>query len=205
VTTTVSRALTFAAIALTSVSFPMEALGTVERLSICFNYGCRDRQAIEVVAEDLDALRGRFDAVTDSLDERDAIGAAVAALYRIAARQSPIWRDRGGNVADDDTKHGRMDCIDHSTNTTTFLRLLARLGWLRFHAVGDPVERGWVLSNHRAATIRDRTSAAEYTVDSWFFDPGVLPVVYPLKEGLDGRRPSGASILSTEWTHRGQP
>lgn len=181
------------------------ARGTVAEVAICFNYGCHDRQKIEVASDDLAPFRARFDHVASAEDEREAIRAAVAGLYTVAGRQSPIWRDRGGNFADDDTKHGRMDCIDHSANTTAFLRLIDRIGWLRHHAVGEPAVRGRVFNVHWSATMTERATGVIFAVDSWFFDPGELPVIYTLKEWLAGRRPPGTSVLSNEWMHRWRP
>jgi hypothetical protein len=127
----------------------------------------------------------------DSPDaERAAIARAVAWLYFDAGAQSPIWRDRGGNF-DDENLPGRMDCIDHSTNTTAYLRLIERRGWMRFHAVGDRVMRGRLLSEHWAARVVERGSKEEWVVDTWFLDPGLPASVFPLRAWLDGAEPAG--------------
>lgn len=176
------------------VALPCASAAT-ERLEICFDYGCRTRQAIEVTAEDVAMLRPLFDAYLDPAAERAAIARAVGVLYRIGGRQTEIWRDRGGNLYDDDTKNGRMDCIDHSTNTTTFVGFLARQGWLVHHAPGEREERGFLLSLHWTATITERASGARWALDSWFFDPGTPAEVYPLAEWLAGRRPPNTGLV----------
>ena len=114
-------------------------------------------------------------------------------MYHYAGYQSPVWRDKGGNV-DDGYDSGRMDCIDHSTNTTRFLQLVERRGILKFYQVLEPVKRGLFFTIHMAAQIAERTGFAQnagFAVDSWFFDPGHPAEIYPLAEWLNGRRPSG--------------
>ena len=93
-------------------------------------------------------------------------------MYAIAGEQTPVWRDKGGNYADGG-ENGKMDCIDHSTNTTAFLRLLEARGWLRFHDVLEPLmRRRFFFAVHWAARIRERETQKVYVVDSWYFDNG---------------------------------
>ena len=84
-----------------------------------------------------------------------------------------------------------MDCIDHSTNTTAYLRLIERHGWLRFHTVGERVLRGRMLSDHWAARVVERGSGDEWVIDTWFLDPGLPASVFPLRAWLERRRAGG--------------
>ena len=83
-----------------------------------------------------------------------------------------------------------MDCIDHATNTTSFLRIMERAGMLRFHRAAEPVRRvRFFVSEHWSARVIEAASGAEYAVDSWFFDPGTPAVVMPLQAWRDGEAP----------------
>jgi hypothetical protein len=84
-----------------------------------------------------------------------------------------------------------MDCIDHSTNTTAYLQLIERHGWLKFHGVGERVLRGRMLSDHWAARVVERGSQEEWVIDTWFLAPGLPASVFPLKAWLDGAEPAG--------------
>ena len=158
---------------------------------ICFNYGCKERALVSYSPLHLGQVQAQFADVASPADERAAIARAVAWLYFYAGMQSPIWRDRGGNFDDDETQPGRMDCIDHSTNTTAYLRLIERRGWLKFHTVGEPALRGRLLNDHWAARVVERGSGEEWVIDTWFLDPGLPASVYPLKAWLDGAEPAG--------------
>jgi hypothetical protein len=160
---------------------------------VCFNYGCASRAPVRFSTDELKLIQGEFANVADAADERRAIAAAVAKLYAVAAAQSPIGADRGGNIEDDGVE-GRMDCIDHSTNTTAWLNLIAERGWLRHHEVGDRVRRSrWVIFEHWSARIVESETRAEFAVDSWFHDPGNPAEIFPLRQWLAGAYPAGAS------------
>ncbi|NMG76539.1 hypothetical protein GPA25_17400 [Aromatoleum diolicum] len=123
-------------------------------LEVCFNYGCAS--AVPVILDDDrlatagEVLHGASDAVT----ERTAIARAVGMLHRLAGEQTPIVADRAGNFLDNGVD-GRMDCIDHSTNTTRFLELMAARGWLRFHRVLPPARRALLIFQHFSAAIEE--------------------------------------------------
>ena len=173
------------------------AAGTAraEVVPVCFNYGCSALTMVRFGPAELGEVKRMFADVASPQGERDAIARAIGSLYLHAALQTPTWRDRGGNIADEG-EDGRMDCIDHSTNTTTYLALLERNGWLRFHSVaGPPVQRGRFLAVHWGAQVRENGGEARWIVDSWFFDPGNPATIYPLDEWLDGARPPGTELV----------
>jgi hypothetical protein len=137
----------------------------------------------------LHQVRALFHRLPDAAAERAAIASAIGMFETFAGQQTPTWADKGGNENDDGV-NGRMDCIDHSTNTTTYLRLLESEGWLKYHRVLDPVKRAPLLVNiHWAARIAEKRSGREYVVDSWFFDNGHPAAIFPLEDWLDGAKP----------------
>jgi hypothetical protein len=182
------RLLLLAALAPLAAALPVRA---EQEAPLCYNYGCNARVEVRFSGQDLKRIQAAFEGVTGPVDERKAIAAAMALLYASAAAQSPIWRDRGGNI-DDAEVDGRMDCIDHSTNTTEWLKLLDERGWLKHHRVGERVRRGrWLIFEHWSARIVEADTRAEFAVDTWFLDPGEPAVIYPLREWLDGAYPPG--------------
>jgi hypothetical protein len=165
-----------------------------EEVPVCFNYGCQALATVRFEPPELGEVKRLFADATSPQAEREAIARAMGSLYFHAALQTPTWRDRGGNIADEG-QEGRMDCIDHATNTTTYLALLERNGWLRFHSVASPVQRGRFLAVHWGAQLRENGGEARWIVDTWFFDPGTPATIYPLDEWLDGARPPGTELF----------
>jgi len=169
-----------------------------EAVPVCYDYGCASRQTVNFSERQLDQLHETLAAAATAEEERRALARVVGRLYAWAGEQSPIWRDRGGNYADGGVE-GEMDCIDHSTTTTRFLRLLERRGWLRFHRVLAPVRRvRFLIAVHWSALIEElppagagpATAPRRFVVDSWFVDNGRPAVVLPLEEWLNGGGPN---------------
>lgn len=184
--------LSFGAVA--AIALLAAASARAEEVPVCFNYGCSSVATVRFGSPELGEVKRLFAEVASPESERAAIARAMGTLYFHAALQTPTWRDRGGNL-DDDEVDGKMDCIDHSTNTTSYLALLERNGLLRFHAVTDRVQRGRFLAIHWGAGIAEKSTQARWIVDTWFLDPGNPATIYPLDEWLDGARPRGTELF----------
>ncbi len=142
------------------VLWSVPAVATGVRVELCYNYGCNAHG--EVVIEDvaLEVIGQRLRAAHDAPAEREVLAAVIGALYRVAGEQTPVGADRAGNYGDD-AVDGRMDCIDHSTNTTRFLRLLEVHGLLRFHRTLAPARRSrFFITQHFSAVIEEVEPAA---------------------------------------------
>jgi hypothetical protein len=161
-----------------------------DEVSICYNYDCAVTAKVNLWGNERRAARRLLLRATDAVEEREAISLTIALFELSAGRQTPTWADKGRN-ANDDSVDGRMDCIDESTNATTYLRLLESKGWLKFHRVLDQVKRAPLLvNNHWAARIVEKNTDQEFAVDSWFFDNGQPAFVVPLDEWLGGAEPN---------------
>jgi len=169
-------------------------LARAEEVKVCFNYSCKDAAVVRFEPAALGEVKRLFVDVASAHAEREAVAQAMGTLYFHAALQTPTWRDRGGNI-DDDAVDGRMDCIDHSLNTTAYLALLERNGWLRFHTVAERVQRGRLLAVHWGAQLNDKAGSERWVVDTWFLDPGNPATIYPLEEWLEGARPPGTELF----------
>jgi hypothetical protein len=157
-----------------------------EMVQVCFNYGCQRQELVMYSDSRLDWARMLLAAAATPEQEREFISLVVGQLYGWAAEQTPIGADRGGNLADEG-RQGSMDCIDHSTTTNRFLRMLEAHGWLRFHRVLDPaLRRRFVFQEHWSAVIEEKNADGRYVVDSWFVSNGKPAVVLPFAEWLDG-------------------
>lgn len=170
-------------------------------VDVCYNYGCYVQAPVLFSEPELLALGRRLAQAGDGAEERQALAEVLGRMYRIAGSQTPIWRDRGGNLEDDGVD-GRMDCIDHSTTASRFIALLAERGWLRFHTP-EPrqMRRRGLIFEHWTAVIADE-GGQRYAVDRWFFDHGEPPAVIPFADWLAGKDPEAhprvAEVLREE-------
>jgi hypothetical protein len=160
-----------------------------EKVEVCFNYSCAAEEAVTFSKQRLAWVRQTLASANSSERERALLALVVGQLYAWAAEQTPLGNDKAGNHADGGMP-GQMDCIDHSTTTTRFLRMLEARGWLRFHRVLEPVRRSVVVVQHYSAAIEDlgdglsvvRTDARSriWAVDSWYADNGKPAWIAPL-------------------------
>jgi hypothetical protein len=167
------------------------ALAAVE-VDLCYDYGCSHQTRLAFTDEEIAQVRGEVAAAADAAEERRRLAQGLGHLYAIAAERTPVWRDWGRNALEERDQEGAMDCIDHSTNTDTFLRLLADHGALRFHRPAGRVRRFafLIFGEHWAATLAEVGTEAAWAVDSWFFDPGRPPVVVSLARWKGGYDPA---------------
>ncbi|MDR2365272.1 MAG: hypothetical protein LBD68_05385 [Zoogloeaceae bacterium] len=179
--------LTTLCLSLSSVRAQTTAGGA--QFELCFNYGCLARQTVVFSIDDFAAATRELAAARNAEEERANLARAVGRLYALAAEQTPIGADRGGNFADDGVS-GRMDCIDHSRNTSAFLGVLAERGLLRWHRALPPARRlRFFLLQHFSALIEEAKGGARYVVDSWFVDNGEPAVILPLADWEKGEGP----------------
>lgn len=176
-----------------------------ESISVCYNYGCTDEATARFSEPQLRTLAKKLRSTRSAEEERKALADVIGKLYYWAGQQTPVYADKGGNVADE-AVNGAMDCIDHSTTTTRFLKMLERRRLLRYHEVENVVRRRrFFLFEHFSAMIEelphpllgkpaddgildfwDEVKPHRYVVDSWFVNNGKPAVILPLEDWTDG-------------------
>lgn len=153
----------------------------------------------------LGTLARKLRSLPFAAEERKVLAGVIGQMYRWAGQQSPVYADKGGNVFDDEA-NGAMDCIDHSTTTTRFLKVLERRRMLRYHVVADVERRRrFFLFDHFSAVVQEfprpipaasaddgmaeKARTHQYVIDSWFVDNGEPAVVLPLEDWMNGAGP----------------
>lgn len=171
-------------------SLILAGVASADQVDICYNYDCGTRATVIVDGEQLLKIRALFKRAKTPEAEREAISQAIGQFEAVAGQQTPTRNDKGGN-ADDDGVDGRMDCLDHSHNTTEYLKLMEYRGWLKYHKVRERVMRApYIVNDHWAARIEETETGREYIVDSWFFDSGQPAAVFTLEEWKAGASPN---------------
>jgi len=151
----------------------------------CHAYGCEKVDIIVFDEEMWRELDGMFTpASRNAREERERIITAVGWFERQVGELNGTSEDVFGTFQ----KLGllQLDCVDESTNTTTYLSLIEQRGHLKFHRIRKPHMRAPFFGGgnwpHLTAVITENESGAEYAIDSWFEDNGVPPYIVPLKE-----------------------
>jgi hypothetical protein len=168
------------------------ATNTRALFTVCSGFGCAHDTAVHLAPDEWGEVRHIFAEVpADAAEERNRIRAAIARLETLVGAKAGTANDAPGAAIIALDTRGQMDCIDEAYNTSTYLRLLAEDGLLRFHSVGQPVLRGHLIDRwpHNTATIADTGTGSAYAVDSWFHGNGQAPEIVPLDMWLAGWSP----------------
>ena len=158
--------------------------------SVCFNHTCHSIETLSISAQEWSRVTSPLEIPGETAEEeRAAIAQAIAIMEEIVGQQTGTYRDLGKNLRGFG-KTGQMDCIDESTNTTTYLYMLEKAGYLKRHKLLDRSTRFGIFAGmpHTTAVIEDINTHTRYAVDSWFLDNGMPPAVVKLsswKKGWD--------------------
>ncbi len=159
------------------------SLADSTKLTVCYNFGCKSKGIVQPTPEDMVLLENLFAKASSPGEERGRIRQAIAKMEQIAARYLPTGNDIGGNYTQDMVEEGKQDCIDESTNTTTYLNFFYQHGWLHWHTIEDRIFRApFIFDDHWAAQIRERDTGHIYVVDSWYRDNGQPPIIQTLED-----------------------
>ena len=172
---------------------------TIESFTHCYNYGCSARKTLSLPVKTKVKIDKIFARKTkSSTQEQSRIVKSIQVLEKDIGEITGTKNDKHGTflIYEDDatsTQSFQQDCIDESTNTTTYLTLLNNMGYLEFYEPAFPANR-FPFANgnrwwHQTATMKDKETGERYAVDSWFEDNGVPAYIIPLKEWKNGWRP----------------
>jgi hypothetical protein len=154
------------------------------RVIVCHGFNCRYRTEIGLHKGDHVRLAGMMAAGRASpAAERRAVATAVAWLARRVAPEAGTAKARArANGIGDSGDPSQFDCIDTTTNTTTYLVVLERLGLLQHHRIQLPVSRHFFIDGglHTTAVLAERKSGRRWAIDPWTHNNGELPDVLPV-------------------------
>jgi hypothetical protein len=159
---------------------------------VCSDFGCARDTVVVLSDAEWTQVRSIFAATpANAAEERDRIRIAVATLETLVGPKADTADDEPGAALFALNTHGQMDCIDEAYNTSTYLRLLADEGLLRWHKTGQPVLRGHLIDRwpHNTATIYESQSGESFAVDSWFHGNGQPPEIIGLAVWQGGWSP----------------
>ncbi len=160
---------------------------------ICYKHTCAAVATLSFTPAEWGEIKKIFQPPAVSPEaERLLIKKAIARLEVMIGKKVNTSKDKGGNFEGMFVNEGyQMDCIDESSNTTTYLTLMQKDNLLQWHQVQPTKTRGFFIFGmpHTTAVIMENQSNKIWAVDSWFYDNGVEPVILPISEWSDGWRP----------------
>ena len=134
--------------------------------------------------------------VKNAEQEREKISAAIGLLEDIVGHKVGTYSDRAGTFGNSDYS-GQQDCNDEAINTTTYMRMLKKAGYIQFHEVEDMRTRNFFFDGwpHTTAVMHEIDTGDRYAVDSWFYDNGHPATIIPFKAWKDNYFPEDSPIV----------
>lgn len=174
-----------------------ETIFDLNRLPICSRYGCMEITDVSLTTNQWESIISKFKSrPASSAKERELLSNAIGQIEIIVGDMNNTHGDVGGTfniyLNPSRGKSEQMDCIDESTNTLLYLRVLQQEQKLYWHDVYGLSTRGGFRAGypHTAVLIVENKTNQKYIIDSWFHDNGEPAEVVPYKLWKKGWKPS---------------
>tara|TARA_R110002096_G_scaffold257381_1_gene450701 strand:- start:29053 stop:29700 length:648 start_codon:yes stop_codon:yes gene_type:complete len=163
-------------------------LKSYKRFGVCYGYACKNYQKTGLSDQEWQAVRNIFSPeVSSAKQERERIAKAIAMIEQFVGPKTGTDHDKARAPVINFSTGTEMDCIDESTNSTSYLYLMRQDGLIRYHTLGVKLRRNWgnLSYPHSTATIHeiDKDKVVEgdghFVVDSWFHKNGALAEIIP--------------------------
>lgn len=152
---------------------------------VCHAYGCQKKTRFRFTEADLAeiaALMKKTRTADTPHEERRAVAYAIGWIERRVGEAIGTKSDRAGMDFAASGDPTQQDCVDESTNTTSYLLVLQANGLLRHHTVGRPFAKdqlwrgvaGWT---HWTAVLEEKAGGQKWAIDSWIYENGENPAV----------------------------
>ena len=160
--------------------------------TLCGHYGCTAQWRVGINDAEWDRVRAHFATpAPNAAAERVQIADAIGEIERIIGPKTGTDRDKPGATIIAGSTRGQQDCIDEAHNTTLYMYFMDRDGLLKWHDVGQPIKRGYVIDRwfHNTATVVEKDTGAVWAIDSWFGANGEPADVVDAAAWMDGWEP----------------
>jgi hypothetical protein len=168
----------------------------LDSFTICHGHACRLRSHLGLTELEWDPVADLFaEPAASAAIERGRIATAIGLIEAAVGPKTGTSGDRGGTFTAT-SGNDQFDCVDETTNTSVYLTLLAKAGYLKWHKLEGWAGRGIMFDGawpHQTAVIEELKTKRVYAVDSWFEDNGRAAHVVPLADWRAGWSPPGFS------------
>ena len=152
---------------------------------VCHAYGCQMKTKFRFAEADIAELGTLMETTRKAdtaFEERRAVAYAIGWIERRVGDAIGTKDDRAGMDFAGSGDPTQQDCVDESTNTTSYMLVLQSNGLLRHHTVARPFAKdqlwrgvaGWT---HWTAVLQENATPQRWAVDSWIYANGENPAI----------------------------
>jgi hypothetical protein len=154
----------------------------------CHGFGCAETSRVSLSPGEWAKVKAQLaPPAHDARAERAKIARAVATMQKLVGAKTGTgvhqWTHKNMMILPNLGDPTQLDCIDEAVNTWTYMTMMERAGWFRFHSVAELGYAGLPTDTNprNTAVLREKKSGALYAVDASLVDGGQPPLVMPLK------------------------
>ena len=170
-----------------------------EKFIVCHGYGCSERSYAELTSKQWKSIERIFRKTSKTAEEeRVKISKAIAKIEGYVGNLVGLEDDQPKAPIIKSSNH-ELDCVDETVNTTKYLNFLQNEGLLKFHRVGQPAYKGFLIDGtypHNTTTILENETGKAYVVDSYISANGKEPVIRSLEEWLKTKTLQNEDIIA---------
>lgn len=157
----------------------------------CHGFSCSVISQVSLSPQQWQRVRAVFrPRAANAQAERRQIARAIALMQRLVGAQTgtavPQWTHKNMLILPNLGDPTQLDCIDEAVNTWTYMTMMERDGFFRFHRVAELAYGGLPTDTNprNAAVLQDKATGEYFAIDPSLVDFAVPPPVMPLKVWL---------------------
>ena len=172
---------------------------SLDAVLICHGYGCQRQDIVDLRLAWPRLVAEMTQPAPDAAAERASIALTIAAIEAEVGARIGTSQDVGGTF-EGFAMPGQLDCIDETSNTSSYLILLDKAGLLRWHELRGPTSRFFVHNGwpHTTAVIVETATGQAYAVDSWFHGNGQPAEIVTIESWKSGWAPDEVMVATAQ-------
>jgi len=165
-----------------------EANPTPANFRECHGFSCTETSRVSLSPRQWQRVGAVFKPpAANARAERQRIAQAIVLMQRMVGEQTGTavhqWTHKDMAVLPNRGDPTQLDCIDGAVNTWTYLTMMERSGFFRFHSVAQ-LSNGGSLTDPRNTAVVQEKGGGYFAVDPTLVDFGVPPPVIRLSTWL---------------------
>lgn len=162
---------------------------TPASFSECHGFGCAEVSRVSLSPKAWQRVGAVFrPAAKDARTERRQVSQAVSLMHKLVGAQTGTavhqWTHEDMNILPNKGDPTQLDCIDEAVNTWTYMTMMEKSGFLRFHHVAKLSNAGSLVDPRNTAVLQEK-GGEYFAVDAALVDFDVPPPVIPLTAWME--------------------
>lgn len=154
----------------------------------CHGFACSESSRVSLSSHEWQRVAAVFKPhAPNARAERRQIAHAVSLTQRLVGAQTGTavhqWTHKDMNILPNLSDPTQLDCIDEAVNTWTYMTMMEKSGFFRFHRVAK-LSNGGSLTDPRNTAVVQEIDGGYYAIDPALVDFGTPPPVLPLATWL---------------------